>query len=100
MHRKTKMKKKSKLTTPSYTQASTCHASALPATVAAQRGRVAAGPASTSTSTAATATAATTVTTASSAATVADHLGETRIDLLLSLPEHVDEVTSLLGIWN
>jgi len=72
---------------------------ALPAAVT-KRGRVATAPATTSTAAAATATApaATTATATSSAATVADHLGETRVDLLLSLLEHVDEVTSLLGI--
>jgi hypothetical protein len=72
---------------------------ALPAAVT-KRGSVATAPATTSTAAAtATAPATTTATATSSAATVADHLSETGIDLLLGLLEHVDEVTSLLGIW-
>lgn len=72
---------------------------ALPAAVT-KRGRVAAAPATTSTAAAtATAPATTTATATSSAAAVADHLSETGVDLLLGLLEHVDEVTSLLGIW-
>lgn len=71
---------------------------ALPAAVT-KRGSVATAPATTSTAAAtATAPATTTATTTSSAATVADHLSETRVDLLFGLLEHVDEVTSLLGI--
>lgn len=70
----------------------------LPAAVT-KRGAVAAAPATTSAAatTAATTPAAST-TTATAAATVADHLGETRVNLLLGLTENVDEVTSLLGV--
>jgi len=72
----------------------------LPAAVT-KRGAVAAAPATTSAAAATTATTpATTTTTATAAATtVANHLGETGVDLLLSLTENVDEVTSLLGVW-
>jgi uncharacterized protein involved in propanediol utilization len=71
---------------------------ALPAAVT-KRGSVATAPATTSTAAAtATAPATTTAAATSSAATVADHLSKTGVDLLLGLPEHVDEVTSLLGI--
>lgn len=75
-------------------------ATSLPARVA-ERGSIAAAVATAAT-VAATATAtatATTETTASTAAAVADHLGETRVDLLLSLTKNVDEVTGLLGVW-
>lgn len=71
---------------------------ALP-TAVAKRSSVSAGPATTSATAAATATApATTTATTTSATTVANHLSETGVDLLLSLPEDVDEVTSLLGV--
>ena len=70
---------------------------ALP-TAVAKGGSVSAAP-STSATAAATATApATTAATTTSATTVANHLSETGVDLLLGLPEDVDEVTSLLGI--
>ncbi len=47
-----------------------------------------------------TATTATTIApaTATSAATVASHLRETRVDLLLGFLEDVDEVAGLLGV--
>jgi len=71
---------------------------ALPAAVT-KRGSVATAPATTSTAAAtATAPATTTATATSSTTAVADHLGEARVNLLLGLLEHVDEVTSLLGI--
>ena len=72
----------------------------LPAAVT-KRGAVSAAPATTSAATATTtATApATSATTATAAATtVANHLSETRVDLLLGLTKNVDEVTSLLGV--
>ena len=71
----------------------------LPAAVT-KRGAVAAAPATTSAATATTATAPATSTTAATAAatTVANHLSETGVDLLLGLTENVDEVTSLLGV--
>jgi hypothetical protein len=77
-----------------------CHGcDSLPAAVT-KRGAVAAAPATTSAAATATATApATSATTATAAATtVANHLGETGVDLLLGLTKNVDEVTSLLGV--
>jgi hypothetical protein len=74
----------------------------LPAAVT-KRGAVSAAPATTSTAAATTtATApATTATTATAAATtVANHLSETGVNLLLGLTKNVDEVTSLLGVWD
>lgn len=72
----------------------------LPARVA-EGSRVSAAPASTSTATTtATAPATTTATATTAAATVADHLGETGVDLLLGLTKNIDEVTSLLGVWS
>lgn len=74
----------------------------LPARVTTKGSVVGAGEAATATAT--TATAATSATTApatvaTAATTVADHLSETGVDVLLSLGQDVDEVTSLLGVW-
>ena len=79
----------------------------LPARVTTKGSVVGAGEAATVTTTvtattAATATASTTTTpatVATTATTVADHLSETGVDVLLSLGQDVDEVTSLLGVW-
>jgi hypothetical protein len=75
----------------------------LPAAVT-KRGAVSAAPATTSATAATTTTAtapATTATTATAAATtVANHLGETGVDLLLSLTKDVNQVASLLGVWD
>jgi hypothetical protein len=74
----------------------------LPAAVA-KRGAVAAAPATTSTAastTTATAPATTTATATAAATTVANHLGETGVDLLLGLAKDVNQVTGLLGILN
>lgn len=71
----------------------------LPATVATKRSSigssevVAAATATTTATPAAIATVAMTT-----AATVADHLGETGVNLLLGLSENGDQVTSLLGV--
>jgi hypothetical protein len=73
----------------------------LPAAVT-KRGAVAAAPATTSAAaatTTATAPATTTTTATAAATTVANHLGETGVDLLLGLPKDVNQVTGLLGIW-
>ena len=74
----------------------------LPARVTTKGSVVGAGEATATTAT--TATAATSATTApatvaTAATTVADHLSETGVDVLLSLGQDVDEVTSLLGVW-
>jgi hypothetical protein len=74
----------------------------LPATVAAETTSVGAGVAAATATTTPTTTATTTATapaaTTTAATAVADHLGETGVDLLLRLGEDGDEVTSLLGI--
>jgi hypothetical protein len=75
----------------------------LPTTVAAETTGVGAGVATAATATTTPTTTATTTATAPAATTtaataVADHLGETGVDLLLGLGEDSDEVTSLLGI--
>ena len=71
----------------------------LPATVAAQRSRVGCGVAAATATAAPTAAASATAPTATTAATaVADHLGETGVNLLLGLSENSDQVTSLLRI--
>jgi hypothetical protein len=74
----------------------------LPATVAAERRCV--GGSEVTTTAAATATTATTTptaiaTTVAAASAVADHLSETGINLLLSLREDSDQITSLLRIY-
>jgi hypothetical protein len=72
----------------------------LPATVAADVTSVGACEATTTATTATPASTATATpaTTAATAAAVADHLGKTRINLLLSLSKDGDQVTSLLRI--
>lgn len=77
----------------------------LPATAAAETtgvGASVATAAATATTTATPTTAATTTATpaatTAAATTVADHLGETGVNLLLGLGEDGDKVTSLLGI--
>lgn len=74
----------------------------LPATVAAEPAGVGASGATATTATTptttATATATTPAATTTTAAAVADHLGETGVNLLLGLGQDGDEVTSLLGI--
>lgn len=75
----------------------------LPATVATKRSSigssevVAAATATTTATTTATPAAIATVA-MTTAATVADHLGETGVNLLLGLSENGDQVTSLLGV--
>jgi len=76
--------------------------SGLPAAASTDRSSVAARvPAATSATTATAAAAATpaVAATTATAAAVARHLSQTRVDLLLGLSEHADEVTSLLGIY-
>jgi hypothetical protein len=70
----------------------------LPAAAATKRRVVASGPVSTTTAATSSATAAVTSATTSAAAAIADHLGETRVNLLLGLCENIHEITSLFGI--
>lgn len=73
----------------------------LPAAVVAQGSGVGCSEAVASTATATPTTTATTATpaaTTTAATAVADHLGKTGVNLLLSLTEDSDEVTSLLSI--
>lgn len=72
----------------------------LPAAVATERGLIRSRPSASTTSTATPTAAATPAAASTATATVAGHLGQTRIDLLLGLCEHVDEVTSLLVVWS
>ena len=71
----------------------------LPATSAAKRSRVGGSETATAAPTAATATATSPAAVAAAAtAAVANHLGETGVNLLLGLSEDSDQVTSLLRI--
>ena len=73
----------------------------LPARVTTKGSVVGAGEATTTTATTATTTASATTapaTMATAATTVADHLSETGVDVLLSLGQDVNKVASLLGV--
>lgn len=78
---------------------------ALPTTVASERRSVRGSETTTTATTTTAATAATPAAVATAmamaaATAVASHLSETGINLLLSLSEDVNQVTSLLRIWN
>lgn len=71
----------------------------LPARVTTKGSAVGAGEAATTAATATTSTTTAPATVATAATTVADHLSETGVDVLLSLSQDVDKVASLLGVW-
>lgn len=79
-------------------------ATRLPASVVSKRSRVGSSVTTTAAAAAATVPATTTTATSPTSATtaataVANHLLQTRIDLLLGLAKDGDEITSLLGVW-
>jgi hypothetical protein len=71
----------------------------LPATVATKGSCVGSSGVTTTTAAATTTTPTAIATTVAAAAAVADHLGETGINLLLGLREDSNQVTSLLRVW-
>lgn len=71
----------------------------LPARVTTEGSAVGAGEAATTAATATTSTTTAPATVATAATTVADHLSETGVDVLLSLGQDVNKVASLLGVW-
>jgi hypothetical protein len=70
----------------------------LPARVTTKGSVVGAGEAATTAATATTSTTTAPATVATAATTVADHLSETGVDVLLSLSQDIDKVASLLGV--
>lgn len=73
----------------------------LPAAVATERCSVATTPSTTATAaTTTTTTTAAVATTATATATEATHLGQTRVNLLVGLTKHINEITGLFGVWD
>ena len=72
----------------------------LPTTVVSKRRSIGSGKATTTTApTTATTTAAPATAAVTATATVANHLSKTGINLLLGLSENINQVTSLLRVW-